>query len=805
MKLRTHILLLLLGVMGSLSAHTAHWITADHALRNTPNTWIEFRKTLTLSESPQEALAHIAADTKYWLWVGDSLIIFEGGLKRGPNPRDTYYDVVDLAPFLTAGDNEIRVLLWHFGKPGFSHVNSGQAGFLLDAPAIGLHTDRTWLSQRLDRYQTAGDPQPNWRLAESNIRYDARLEQQADWSASLEIGRWGSAPWNTLVERPIPQWKDYGIRQLETVAIPGITKAQLPYNAQFTPVIDITDPVGGTLIAIETDHVRGGGDNCIRAEYITRPGRQQYESLGWMNGEVLYLRYPQDAAIEVHGVSYRETGYDADFMGRFECSDEFLNRFREKAMRTLYVNMRDTYFDCPDRERAQWWGDVTILMNESFYQLDPAANLLTRKAMRELVDWQRADSTLFSPIPAQNYADELPAQMLAAISTYGFWSYYLHTGDVETMHYVYPAMKRYLGIWQLDATGLTVERTGGWSWGDWGSNIDIRLILAGWHYLALQSAINVAQLTGHDADVAHYEHTMQQIKAAYNLCWNGKAYRHPTYTGDTDDRVQALAVISGIASADKYRAIYKLFTTQWHASPYMETYVMEALMQMGYGSYALKRFKTRFAGMVNSTTHSTLFEGWEEGGYGGGSTNHAWSGGMLTILAQYLCGIKPTSAAWDTYTVAPNPLIASCSIDVPTVKGMAGFAYSDDDEQLACTLSVPHATLCTFVVPQGKYTRILIDGTPVSTQTSYDLSPGEHTVVCKKKESADVQVLSATHTTYTVTQGADGVLQIEADGRPITDYCVYSMGGIRQKLPSRLATGVYFVEIAGECMRVAIR
>ena len=454
-----------------------------------------------------------------------------------------------------------------------------------------------------------------------------------------------------------------------------------------------------------------------------------------MNGDTLYLRYPQESLLTVHSVGFRETGYDAEFKGEFHCSDEFLNRFREKAMRTLYVNMRDTYFDCPDRERAQWWGDVTILMNESFYQLDPAANLLIRKAMRELVDWQRADSTLFSPIPAQNYADELPAQMLAAISTYGFWSYYLHTGDVETMHYVYPAMKRYLGIWQLDATGLTVERTGGWSWGDWGSNIDIRLILAGWHYLALQSAINVAQLTGHDADVAHYEHTMQQIKAAYNLCWNGKAYRHPTYTGDTDDRVQALAVISGIASADKYKAIYKLFTTQWHASPYMETYVMEALMQMGYGSYALKRFKTRFAGMVNSTTHSTLFEGWEEGGYGGGSTNHAWSGGMLTILAQYLCGIKPTSAAWDTYTVAPNPLIASCCIDVPTVKGMAGFAYSDDDEQLACSLSVPHATLCTFVVPQGKYTRILIDGKRKSPKPSYVLAGGEHTVVCMKRRS----------------------------------------------------------------------
>ena len=734
MTLRTFVTLLLLSIISCLSAQTAHWITANHDSRNKPNTWIEFRKELTLSEKPQEAKANIAADTKYWLWINDSLAVFEGGLKRGPNPRDTYYDIVDLAPFLAEGRNKIRVLLWHFGKPGFSHVNSGKSGLIIDAPGIGLRTDSTWKSQRLDCYLTADNPQPNWRLPESNIRYDARIEQD-DWANSMEIGIWGSEPWNTLVERPIPQWKDYGIRPLKTVTTPGTTVAHLPYNAQFTPVIDITDPVGGNLITIETNHVRGGGDNCIRAEYITRPGRQQYESLGWMNGEVLYLRYPGKSDIKVHSVAYRETGYNAEFDGCFECSDEFVNRFREKAMRTLYVNMRDTYFDCPDRERAQWWGDVTILMNESFYQLATAANLLTRKAMRELVDWQRSDSTLFSPIPAQNYDSELPAQMLAAISTYGFWAYYQHTGDLETMKHVYPAMKRYLGIWQFDATGLTAERTGGWSWGDWGDNIDIRLILAGWHYLALQSAINVAQITGHREDIAEYQHLMQRIKDAYNLCWNGEAYRHPTYTGDTDDRVQALAVISGIASADKHETIYKLFTTQWHASPYMETYVMEALMQMGHGSYALQRFKTRFADMVNSTAHTTLYEGWKEGGYGGGSTNHAWSGGMLTVIAQYICGLKPTQAAWTTFDIAPNPIIKSCSIKVPTVKGSVNLAYSDDADQFACTITVPNATKGSFVVPDNEYVKILINGKRKRLKSRYTLSPGTHTVVCIKAKA----------------------------------------------------------------------
>ena len=59
----------------------------------------------------------------------------------------------------------------------------------------------------------------------------------------------------------------------------------------------------------------------------------------------------------------------------------------------------------------------------------------------------------------------------------------------------------------------------------------------------------------------------------------------------TDDRVQALAVISGIADETKYKRILNLFKTQFHASPYMEKYVMEALFVMGEGEYALERTK----------------------------------------------------------------------------------------------------------------------------------------------------------------------------------------------------------------------
>ena len=72
--------------------------------------------TVTLAEVPRTLTAHIAADSKYWLWINGRMVVFEGGLKRGPSPYDTYYDSVEIAPYLTSGENTIAVLVWHFGK-----------------------------------------------------------------------------------------------------------------------------------------------------------------------------------------------------------------------------------------------------------------------------------------------------------------------------------------------------------------------------------------------------------------------------------------------------------------------------------------------------------------------------------------------------------------------------------------------------------------------------------------------------------------------------------------------------------------
>ena len=708
----------------------ASWITASEKEVNNPNTWIAFRKDFPVDEIPANALMYIAADSKYWLWLNGNLVVFEGSLKRGPNPTDSYYDAVDLKPYLKKGNNQLAILLCYFGKSGFSHLDSGKSGLLCSSEQLALYSDETWKSAVLKAYGTCGKPVPNWRLSEASIQYDARKdignwqtdELPACFGPSHTIGKAGDAPWNNLVKRPVPLWRDFGLKKVSYTIQRGEENdtlvAHLPYNMQFTPEITLNDPTGNNLIKLQSNHLYGGSECGIRAEYITRKGKQSYESLGWMNGEIMYVIVPKGLKIE--RLRYRQTGYDAENEGDFSCDDEYVNLFWQKAIYTLYVNMRDTYFDCPDRERAQWWGDVTVLMGECFYTYSTSVHDLMRKGILELCAFQRPkDNCLHSPIPG-NYDKELPAQMLASVGLYGFWNYYMHTGDIETIRTAYPHVRDYLNVWSIDETGLTAERHGGWDWGDWGNNRDIRLIYAAWHYMALDAAAKMADILDHPVEATHYRYLMDEIKKGYNACWNGKAYRHPGYKKETDDRVQALAVLSGIAGKDKHEAIVAFLKDNKHSSPYMEKYVMEALFMMGKGELAMDRYKERYHDMVVDPVNTTLYEGWGIGdnGFGGGTTNHAWSGGPLTVIAQYLMGISPVEPAWDTFEIRPQPvLLNKASITVPTVKGLVKMSFKKKDKGITYKISVPTNTLCRFY--------------PTKDAEPIELKAGTHTLKMK--------------------------------------------------------------------------
>ena len=85
----------------------------------------------------------------------------------------------------------------------------------------------------------------------------------------------------------------------------------------------------------------------------------------------------------------------------------------------------------------------------------------------------------------------------------------------------------------------------------------------------------------------------------------------------------------------------------------MENYIHEALLSIGGVLDALHRMNLRYTVMVESPL-TTLWEDWTVGGAGGGSINHGWAGGALSLLPQYVAGVCPFTPGWDTIMVKPQ-------------------------------------------------------------------------------------------------------------------------------------------------------
>ena len=123
--------------------------------------------------------------------------------------------------------------------------------------------------------------------------------------------------------------------------------------------------------------------------------------------------------------------------------------------------------------------------------------------------------------------------------------------------------------------------------------------------------------------------------------------------------------------------------------------------------------------MVNHPDYTTLWEGWGIGaeGFGGGTINHAWSGGPLTIMSQYFAGIAPTTPAFSKYSVFPQMgSLGKISTKVVTANGEIAVQLSKTKGSFAMELTSPTGTQATVGIPVpkgGKITEMKANGQTV--------------------------------------------------------------------------------------------
>ena len=621
-------------------------------------------------------------------------------------------------------------------QQGFSHRNSGKAGFLFEADFGGqlITSDETWKVKRNKAYLNDPDPRgrPNYRMPEPNIYYDGRLDMgewylpgydDSSWDNAVTLGEAGCAPWNELILRIVPQLKNYGLTSYlnpeefapytETATTEKVTlDMELAYNAQLTSYLKVEAPAG-LEISMKTDNYSdpAGNGNTTMSSYVTKEGVQEFEAYGWMNGQHVYYEIP--AGVKVLDLRYRETGYNTEFTGSFTSDDWFFDKLWQQSVRTLYVTMRDNFMDCPDRERAQWWGDVNNEMQMMMYSLDEQSYLLYKKGVDVMVGWQKSNGAMLTVCPTGNSNSELPLQNLAGID--GFWEYYLYTGDRDLIETAYNLAKDNMELFKMGGNGLVVHYSGTWDWPDWGSHADMSPLENAWYVMALQSCIDMATVLGYTEDIPGYQMKLESIRASYDAnFWKGDYYYNSTGNGKPDDRANAMAVLSGLASKDKYPAIKEILVNTKNSSPYMEKYVLDALCEMGYIEEAQARIKDRYYNMTANpdTAYSTLWEFWDKNA---GTKNHAWTGGPLITMSKYMAGVRPTTPGYDTYEIAPDlGILNTVNCVVPAVKGDIDVNINRDQDAKTLSMEVtsPVYTVATVGVPRFdmENTEVKLDG-----------------------------------------------------------------------------------------------
>ena len=708
------------------TAWTAKWIWDKENLTE-KNVWMCFNKNVTLKSKPEKLIANISADSKYWLYINGDVVVSEGGVKRGPNKNSSYYDSIDIAPFLKEGENTLCALVWYWdNETSYSYNSSGQGGFLFEAKNsdVSIVSDKSWKVKRNPAFVNSPLYPPNYRLPEYSIYYDARKDigdwinknyDVSSWENATEYNIGGEGAYGKLYPRGIPFLKDFGLKNYEnskdyenyTVnkALGEKVTVNIPYNAQLTPYLKIIAPAG-KKIRITTENTLIG---AVSTTYITKEGEQEFEALGWFNGEHITYKIPK--GVTIVSLKYRETGYNSSFCGDFKCDDEFLNSLWQKSLRTLYVTMRDNFMDCPDRERAQWWGDVTSEMIMTMYSMDSNSYLLYQKGVEAMLSHIDDTKILQTVVPISGDYFELPVQQLAGIV--GFYTYYEYTGDKAFLEKIYPASLNYLKLWEIDKNNLVVHRSGSWDWPDWGNKADMTAIENAWVYYALSVTEKMAELLEKEEDISFITERKNLIKKGYNTLWTEAGFKSEDVK-ECDDRANALAILSGLAEKEQYSTIKNVLTTTKNSSPYMEYYVLEALCKMGEYEAANNRIKDRYADMVNED-YSTLWEFWDSWR---GTMNHAWSGGPLVIMSKYFAGITPLEAGYEKVKIDPQYTLSdNINCTVPSVKGLITLDYQKSGEESVINLTLPQNIKAVLYVPENAV--VNINSTPYYQNGEY--------------------------------------------------------------------------------------
>lgn len=450
-----------------------------------------FRRSFSLDKVPDQLVVHVSADNRYHLFVNGTRVCY------GPAKGDlhTYkYDVVDIAPYLSTGENVVAALVYNAGKDKPMSLLSVQTAFMLRTPQQDfdwINTNARWKVYKNPAYTPVSYDEMlfknRWFYGYyacgpgddvDGTRYpwgwESRRFDDTAWLPAELLEFDGPPPWQ-LVARNIP-WMDAHlvlpkkIRIVENAAgaggfldanmvirIAANTSATLLVDFEVLtmgyPELSVSGGSGSSIkikyaealyekvnLKAHRDSVSGltmfGVWDVFRPDGAARTFRPLWKrTFRYVQFEVTTGSEP----LEIAGYSVEYSGYPYTEMATFRCDDERINEIFEMGLRTLGMCSGETYYDTPFYEQLSYGGDNRPIAALSTY--NSTDDRLLREMLRLYPQSVNNSTGLLKSAYPSRFDFDQGTWSLAWIQS--MHDYYFMRGDRE---FVLPFVERMEGI-----------------------------------------------------------------------------------------------------------------------------------------------------------------------------------------------------------------------------------------------------------------------------------------------------------------------------------------------------------------------
>ena len=780
-----------------------------------------FRKMFTLAEVPGRVAARITADSRYLLFCNGQEVY------RGPirsQPRRMFYDLFDLAPYLTAGENVLAIYVKYYGKPKSywmpapAGMGSGQHGaqmvFEAQMGAEWLVSDATWKAHKSPAWDE------DWRsggplfFLEEGIPleiFDARKFPFGWEKPGFDDSAWGnasilgapmfgvltgakppSAPYGPLYPRPIAklggerclpvsgkQQQLAGqvdlkladpVKRLEAslalAAAGDPAPCALPVSAQIAEgeSARIILDMGRIVMGQVQFTLQAPVGTIVDLAYTEEPLRPPRGPFGGMHsGTRYYARGENDcfsvydalgfryANLLIHGVqgqvalsdfAVQEDIYPWQAGAEFACSDEDLNKIFRAGIRTVNLNARDAFTDCPTREQQAWVGDSVVHQMVSL-----VTNTDWRLAWQYLTlsDSPRSDGILPMTVvgaPESSGGITIPDWSLHWV--HGVYTMYRFSGDRERIIQFMPSVARVLRWFApfQNSQGV-LEDIIEWPLIDWSAvSVDGQssIYTAIWAR-GLREFAEMAGWLEEKSSQKWAEALYAKAKAGFEMFWDEARGSYVDHIVDGEKRPEmsqlggALGIVSGLAPKERWQRIIrfitdpeKLVVRTWafggdntdgmpdmrpgrrftwdtdkqivRAEPFMSYVVHDAVAEAGLADHLTTIYRdwNRFL----QDGYDTIGEDWRHGTH-----VHGWSTTPTKDMIFYTLGVTPAEPGFAKARIAPNlGGLAWIEAKIPTPQGLLWVRA--EPGKVMCDSPVPVIIelpgRAAFSLPAGKHT-----------------------------------------------------------------------------------------------------